>query len=298
MAYWWASQGKNYETAIKQGTLWSCPTSDGRERADRKILTELRLGDIVFHHHQSNLKAVSEVTESWVTAPRPEGYPRVREADLDEGWLVRVAPIITDLAVHFSRVSELITVGQSGPLGSDGRPAQKYISRLSLSDGERLMAEIGLEPNIGDEDPTVFAAARWGGDVTDVEAFAKARKEQGQLRRHLLRGRSEAECALCGRLLPRRFLVAAHIVPRSKLNDEQRRSFDEVAMLACTLGCDSLFEHGLIVVSQDGTLQAGAKSGNTAVEEARELLVNRICLAHDERTSEAFAAHQQASLDR
>lgn len=267
------------------------------ERADRKILTELQPGDLVFHHHQSYIKAVSEVTASWVPASRPEGYPRVRETDLDEGWLVRVEPVVTDLAIHFSRVAELIQVGQGGPLGSDGRPAQKYVSRLSHEDGAHLMREAELDPDIAVDDPTTLEAVRWGGDATDVEPFAKARKEQRQLRRYLLQGRSLAECAICGRLLPRRFLVAAHIVPRSQLTDEQRRSFESVAMLACTLGCDSLFEHGLIVISENGTVQAGITTKNAALGRAVASLIDQTCSAYDERTSPAFLQHREQTLN-
>ncbi|MER6827455.1 hypothetical protein ABT352_15855 [Streptosporangium sp. NPDC000563] len=84
-------------------------------------------------------------------------------------------------------------------------------------------------------------------------SLVEQRGEQATLRRLLLRGRGAA-CALCEAQLPERFLVAAHIKKRSHCTEEERRSLDNIAMLACTLGCDSLYEHGYIAVSEDGTI--------------------------------------------
>ncbi|GAB1820160.1 hypothetical protein [Herbidospora sp. RD11066] len=80
------------------------------------------------------------------------------------------------------------------------------------------------------------------------------RGEQNALRRLLL-GRSASRCALCGAELPERFLVAAHIKQRSECSEQERRDLDNVAMLACTLGCDSLYEHGYIGVADDGVIE-------------------------------------------
>lgn len=45
---------------------------------------------------------------------------------------------------------------------------------------------------------------------------------------------------------PRRLLVAAHIKPRSQCSDTERIDFDNIGMLACLLGYESLYEHGYI----------------------------------------------------
>jgi hypothetical protein len=68
---------------------------------------------------------------------------------------------------------------------------------------------------------------------TDRLVLARARKEQAWLRDFLLDGRNEAPCDLCGRLLPKEFLVAAHITSRSELAHDERMQFDRIAMIAC-----------------------------------------------------------------
>ncbi|OHV48902.1 hypothetical protein [Pseudofrankia sp. BMG5.36] len=49
-------------------------------------------------------------------------------------------------------------------------------------------------------------------------------------------------------------LVAAHIKKRAACNEEERKDFDNVAMLACLLGCDGLYERGYVAVGPGGQL--------------------------------------------
>ncbi|MDQ7906852.1 hypothetical protein RB614_20260 [Phytohabitans sp. ZYX-F-186] len=114
-------------------------------------------------------------------------------------------------------------------------------------------------------DPSDYAlpTAPAGSDVADaVNRFsgpldrtrnAAYRAEQRLLKRRLrqLGGRS---CALCGEQLPPQFLVAAHIKRRTECSDTEKLDLDNVAMLACLLGCDSLYEHGYITVDPGGKI--------------------------------------------
>ncbi len=52
----------------------------------------------------------------------------------------------------------------------------------------------------------------------------------------------------------------AHIKKRSKCTEDERHDFDNVGMLACGLGCDQLFEAGLIAVGPDGELMTSDKT--------------------------------------
>lgn len=61
MNYWWASQGRNYKTAIPNGTLWTSPWPDGTLRKDRIQIKDIRNGDIVFHYARRQVRAVSRV---------------------------------------------------------------------------------------------------------------------------------------------------------------------------------------------------------------------------------------------
>ncbi|MET8339785.1 hypothetical protein [Streptosporangium canum] len=109
-----------------------------------------------------------------------------------------------------------------------------------------------LTSHLTDELASEPAASAFQGTLSKP-SLVEQRGEQATLRRLLLGG-SAAACALCGAQLPERFLVAAHIKKRSHCTEEERRSLDNIAMLACTLGCDSLYEHGYIAVSEDGTI--------------------------------------------
>ncbi len=80
--------------------------------------------------------------------------------------------------------------------------------------------------------------------MPDSTASVKVRREQARLRALLAGGRAHAACALCGHVYPMEFLVAAHIKKRSLSSDDEHRDLQHVAMLACTFGCDSLYESG------------------------------------------------------
>lgn len=131
-----------------------------------------------------------------------------------------------------------------------------------------------------------------GLEGTDLTATVRLRREQSHLRKHLLAGASEAECALCGRLLPSSLLVAAHIVPRRHLDDAARLDFESAAMLTCTLGCDALFELGYISVDDSGAVAALRETAIGDVADAVQPLIGRLTKAFTEATGEAFARHR------
>jgi hypothetical protein len=130
--------------------------------------------------------------------------------------------------------------------------------------------------------------------VLDGTAQVKIRKEQGLLRRLLVGDRASAECALCQQEFPLEFLVAAHIKRRSVCNDQERTDMPRVAMLACTFGCDSLYEAGYVTVDQDGIVRA-VSAGNGPQGRFRshlEGLHGRHCTAHQPASEPYFAWHR------
>lgn len=292
MAFWWASQGQNYDTAIVDGTLWSCAWRDGTLRRDRTLLKDMQIGDVVFHYSRSGVRAVSRVAASWVPAPRPSGYSKRNTDDRDEGWLVRVEPIQTGLTIERNELPALVTVGSPGPLDRDGIPQEKYISPLSDTEGQALLERAGIviEPST----PGVAAASVdeiWELGETDAATIGRRRREQGRLRGYLLGGRDVAACDICGRELPASLLVAAHIVPRSISDEDHRKDFGAIAMLACSLGCDELFELGYVIVDNTGLVRPGRPAESEALQDVVDQLANRTCSAHSKRTAADFAKH-------
>lgn len=90
-------------------------------------------------------------------------------------------------------------------------------------------------------------------DELDKLRTAVHRAEQSFLRQLVLPG-ATVMCALCERVVPREFLVAGHIKPRSKSTNAEKVDFEHVAMPNCKLGCDELWGRGYIGVDGQGAL--------------------------------------------
>ena len=130
--------------------------------------------------------------------------------------------------------------------------------------------------------------------VLDSTAIVKVRREQAQLRSLLADGRDLASCALCGHQYPLRFLVAAHIKKRSLCTDDERRDLRHVAMLACTFGCDALYEAGWITVGSDGRIK-GIEAGTVPAGRLRDhmrQLADRQCQAYSQASESYFTWHR------
>ncbi|WP_026555590.1 HNH endonuclease [Arthrobacter sp. 35W] len=296
MRYWWASQGRNYETAIEEGTLWSCPEADGSLPDDRASLKEMKQGDIVFHYFGPYVRAVSVVAEEWQDFERPSGYEQ-QEGESNKGWLVRVYSIATGLQIHRDRAAALTASGEhNGPFNEAGKPQHRYLTPLSDEEGKALLAEAGVSA------PLSSAGSLRGlpGDVWGVEeddpGMTTIRVEQAHLRKHLLRGRQNAPCSICGEDLPARLLIAGHIKPRGKCTEEERMDHERSAMLICALGCDALYEWGYIIVGEDGRIHAGQPAETKRIQDAVDVLVGHLCSAFNDHTAENFAENSRLML--
>ncbi|GAA0229253.1 hypothetical protein GCM10010492_29580 [Saccharothrix mutabilis subsp. mutabilis] len=132
--------------------------------------------------------------------------------------------------------------------------------------------------------------------VLDRTAVAKYRVEQGALRHVLIGDAAVGTCALCGRELPVNLLVAAHIKQRAECSDDERNDLRNVAMLACSLGCDRLFELGYVTVGPDGTVLATPAEG--ALAEQLAILAGRVSHAHHAASAGYFAWHREHVFER
>ncbi len=102
-----------------------------------------------------------------------------------------------------------------------------------------------------------------------VEAWQRA--EQSVLREALLHGLATGECALCGRAMDSRFLVAAHIKKRSCCTDSEKRDIANIGMLNCKFGCDELYERGFVSVDENwSVIVAPSLADETALAYIKE----------------------------
>ncbi|WIG25006.1 hypothetical protein [Bacillus toyonensis] len=88
----------------------------------------------------------------------------------------------------------------------------------------------------------------------DRDTKRKYRIEQSLLREFLFNGKEEVTCACCQTKLSPEFFATAHIKKRSHCSTEEKLDVN-VVMPLCYLGCDMLFEKGLLVVNSHGHFQ-------------------------------------------
>lgn len=126
----------------------------------------------------------------------------------------------------------------------------------------------------------------------DRELTKFGRVEQGFLRRWLFSGAQEYTCALCGRSLPSSLLVAAHIKPRKNCSQSERLDFKNVVFGVCVLGCDALYEKGLLAVFPRGRIGVVKTGQPVAVERFLLGFRGRKCDVWAQSNSQYFAAHR------
>jgi hypothetical protein len=301
MNFWWASQNKNYRTAIPNGTLWTRPRVNGVLPRERAALQELRPDDIVFHYGAPFIRAVSRVVAPAIESKRPTDYPRgprETEAD-DDGKLVRVELVTDDLHLHRDRIAELIEWGTPGPLTRRGIPREAYLSPLTEADATSLLEELAVAIPMQSLPGRPHENWPFGRGDTDAHSMVRIRREQGALRAHLLAERRSAPCAICGRDIDAELLVAGHIVPRAELTEEERYDFEGAAMLVCLFGCDALFENGYVVVDETGLVRGGRPSDSRIIQDEVATRAGTASAGWNQTRAGAYRAHfERHSVDQ
>ncbi|SDJ15318.1 hypothetical protein SAMN05192558_110233 [Actinokineospora alba] len=159
---------------------------------------------------------------------------------------------------------------------------------------ERAMSEMRTVFDSVD-DVTIRALSA---ETLDKMTAAVRRVEQAELRELVVGSVGTASCALCGSVFPLRFLVAAHIKPRSECSDEERRDLRNVAMAACAFGCDLLFELGYITVDEDGWIRTAEATPSGRFADHVNLVGTLRCSAHRPETEPYFAWHRANRFQR
>jgi hypothetical protein len=130
------------------------------------------------------------------------------------------------------------------------------------------------------------------GRALEAIGTATVRLEQPALRVFHLRDSPTAACCICGANLPVSLLVIAHIKRRSKCTRREKLDFANVAMPLCLLGCDAMFERGLVTVSPDGRVVASRSSDTKDLKRRLTTLHGGACPAHRPVSEPYFAWHR------
>lgn len=134
--------------------------------------------------------------------------------------------------------------------------------------------------------------------TTDGKSQLRAvRREQAALRAIVFGTLSSCRCAMCHRIFPVEVMVAAHIKPRYKCNNIERKN-SKIVMPLCKIGCDDLYEKGYITVDSEGKIRLNAvKELSPDLRNAIQPLSGKICLAFDSHTAPFFAyRHDMVSV--
>lgn len=104
-----------------------------------------------------------------------------------------------------------------------------------------------------------------------------------------LQQRSQAPCGFCGP--PADLLVAAHLKRRAELTRGEKLHFRAIAVLACSLGCDALYELGYLSVDDDGRMVTATVPASPLNDHLAGLH-GRPCPGHSTARAGYFSEHR------
>ena len=136
--------------------------------------------------------------------------------------------------------------------------------------------------------------ASYNGLALDVRGVAVRRGEQSSMRRVVIGDGKTCRCALCGKVFPTSFLVAAHIKPRQYCSPSEKRDIKNIGMPCCQFGCDALFERGFVTVDKTGRIIVSrVKPGATDLSAFLRQLSTRRCRCHTSESENYFDWHRR-----
>ncbi|MFI9056964.1 hypothetical protein ACIGXQ_20940 [Streptomyces anulatus] len=291
-----APSKKNLEIGLDRG-LWGWKSATLDRATGRPDVQSLGVGDYLVLAHvgpQARVPAggwanatlkrviVTQITQPYfqdTTQVWPDDtYPERIGIDLLADEANVTGQTLGDQAAEALRLS---ANKQGSALVYPGTAAlAQFVTELPATEGEQ-------QPQFPNEPEAVTHA---GPDSALVEVLV--RREQSKLRKKMLDGADTFTCALCARHLPVRFIRAAHIKRRSQASREERLQLSNI-MPACLLGCDELFEHGYIHVTDTGHVAVSGKAGeHPALKEAADQLAGNPVGGYSEHRAPYFAWHR------
>ena len=162
-----------------------------------------------------------------------------------------------------------------------------------LTDRDYEKSTAAETTSLVEREKVIDLAKRYAGR-TDITALRSGRREQRTLRWALGLGMGNNQCSICSRLFPDRLLIAAHIKKRSECSDSERIDIPAVAFIACSFGCDVLFEHGYIGVDENQIVipLRSMASDNSQLSEIIEGLLGKQVKGVTEKSDKYFSWHR------
>jgi hypothetical protein len=192
-----------------------------------------------------------------------------------------------DINISYEHLNDVLIKGNGLPFKQNYGPQGIHVLR---DENAQAALEIiyGHTPPISMQEITRFIDGR---ESLDAVSSAVRRKEQGYLRGQLLGDAQTGQCGICGKDLPTKFLVAAHIKKRAECTDQEKADIPSIAMPMCLMGCDALYEAGYVTVDV-GHVQVTRVDHRVLTESLRNLEGNP-CPYWSSKTEKYFRWHKQ-----
>lgn len=122
---WWVNQGATYRAERDGGFVWAPQrTKAGRGVTHHTDVNRLRVGQLVIHYANNNIRALGTVAAAPYSAPKPEALSS--DAWQEEGFLCPVDYRELDTPIHRQDIPRPAAL-PSGPFDSNGGIKQGYL---------------------------------------------------------------------------------------------------------------------------------------------------------------------------
>jgi hypothetical protein len=158
-------------------------------------------------------------------------------------------------------------------------------------------ADVDEDAPLGRDPEAYVRAARKLTGSLNMSVTAMKRREQSLLRGALgLHSALSAQCGICSKTYPVKFLVAGHIKKRSECSKEEQMDVLNIAMPVCIFGCDALFEHRYITV-KEGRISVSL-TGSEAADLYLHALEGQTAPGYTTSRAEYFSWHASQPLQK
>lgn len=271
MKYWWVNQNQTYKKEFEGGYMWSPKTSKGGGRNEFYInMTRVEPSDVVFSFKGGFIVSIGIIQSQAYTSPKPE-FGKAGESWSKDGWCVDVEYHEVSHRIkpksHIDEIRPLLP-NKYSPLQSDGNGNQVYLCAIPDDMAICLIGLIGEEAkSIVDGLDLQYDEYESGNEVeksilsdsnlsqTEKRQLVKSRRGQG-----VFRSRLEAIEPVCRvtNVSNKMHLIASHIKPWSKSNNEERLDGNNGLLLAPHI--DHLFDKGYISFEDNGGVIVSVKT--------------------------------------
>jgi hypothetical protein len=300
---WWVNQGGTWKHEIGRQILWApMRRNDGQELNHWSRLADVQAGDVIFHYYNKAVSAVSVALGEASHSTKPD-FGSVGANWQEDGRLIHLRTDELNRALPLAgipldlRSSSVGALGSDGPFTRAGEVKQGYFFKVHDGLAAWLSQALQLAPDESDRLENLDLEQPQEGTelviqyTEDGTATVKVRPEHSALKRAVFGRATTLECGLCGRELPTNLLVVAHIKRRTNATPKERTD-PHIAMPACSLGCDALFERGYLTVDQYGRLRGAYDKATRDLRPTLKRLEGRQVKVHSAMNAKYFKWHK------